>query len=73
MKLYAMVGDKSHDYITYGGRVLVHYDVDELHFLFPNMRLVTVKENLQRELMMLRDHPDMASVTFPLKRSDFRC
>lgn len=72
MRLYALVGDRSGELLSYGGAVLVHDDRAELEFLVPGPRVVEVRPDTGRPLMRLRDHPDMGSVSWPLDRRDFR-
>lgn len=71
--LYALWGDLANSYLTFHGRVIVHGDRAELEHLFPKQRVVPVPDGLPAdELFWLRHHPDMADVTFPLQREDFR-
>lgn len=70
--LYAYVGPVSKELLTYQGRVLVHDNPDEMTFLVPAMRVVALpRADLGRPLMRLRDHPDLAALTWPLRREDF--
>lgn len=67
---YALRGSVSGELLTYGGRILVHGDRGELEFLFPGEGVVPYDGALPT--MCIADHPDMASVTWPLNRKDFR-
>lgn len=68
--LFMMVTTKGEPF-TLGGLIIVHEDRDEMAYLFPGTRVVpyTIHEGAA---MALRDHPSLASTTFPLDRKDFR-
>lgn len=68
--LYMMVNTKG-DPFTLGGAIIVHESKEEMEYLFPGTRVVvyTIGEGAA---MALRDHPSLASTTFPLNREDFR-
>lgn len=71
---YGVVGARSRDFLTFGGRVLVHDNRAELEFLVKGD--VAVRE-LPRDwptdqTLQLRDHPDFAAVRWPLTREQFR-
>jgi hypothetical protein len=73
MTRYGLKGNRSGDLLTYGGRVLVHGDMNELQFLFPGTQVVRVSASLPEELLMpISAHPELAAVKFPLDRRDFR-
>jgi hypothetical protein len=75
--MYALVGSKTNDLLTYRGRPIVHDSRSEMEYLLPNSRVVRVSD---RDLtsrsplppIQLREHPDLQHLTWPLKRSDFR-
>lgn len=68
-----MVGSVSGELLSYRGRVLVHDNPHELEFLFPGTRVVTLPSFVTPELTMpITQHPEMASVRWPLDRKDFR-
>lgn len=72
MSRYALVGPRTGDLLSYGGRVIVHHDRAEMEFLFPQARIVQVTDgDLGQPTMRLQDHPDMASTSFPLRREEF--
>jgi len=72
MSRYAMVGRRSGELLSYGGRVLVHDNRDELQFLFPRARIVRVTDGeLGQPTMSIKQHPSMVSVSWPLRREDF--
>jgi hypothetical protein len=72
---YALLGVRSGELLSYGGRVLVHDSRPELEFLFPNRaktRIVRITDgDLGQPTMLIRDHPAMVSVRWPLRREDF--
>lgn len=73
MSQYALVGQVSRELLSYEGQVMVHPDRGELEWLFPGLQTAPVDpETLGRPVMRLQDHPDMAAVTWPLDRRDFR-
>jgi hypothetical protein len=56
---------------TYGGAVLVHPSRAELEFLFPGRETVDVTQSVLPK-MRIKDHPQCASLTWPLRKDDFR-
>lgn len=72
-KLYVMVGGSSGELLTYRGRVITHGNRREMEYLFPGTRVIELPDNEMRgrPQMALRDHPDMSSVRWPLRREDF--
>jgi hypothetical protein len=73
MTRYGLKGNHSGDLLTYGGRVLVHGDKNELQFLFPGTQVVRVSDGLPEELILpIAAHPELAAVRFPLNRRDFQ-
>ncbi len=67
---YALRGSVSGELLTYEGRVLVHDNRGELEYLFPGERGVPYAGDLPT--LPVSEHPDMAPVTWPLNRKDFR-
>ncbi len=70
---YGVRGARSRDFLTFGGRVIVHDNRAELEFLVKGD--VSVLE-LPRDwpvdqTIALRDHPDFAQVRWPLSREQF--
>lgn len=59
------------DVFTYGGAVLVHDNRAELEFLFPLRETVDVTESVLPK-MPIKNHPQCACLTWPLRREDFR-
>lgn len=78
--MYAMVGPATGEILSHGGRMVLHGDRAELEWLCPGVRVVKVRGESPEEVahrygrpaMLLRDHPDMAPVRWPLDRRDFR-
>lgn len=75
--MYALYGTATGDILTYQGRPLVHGNQQEMTWLFPLSRVVPVTEADLRARsplppLMLKDHPDMAPVRWPLDPKDFR-
>lgn len=70
MTRYALKGSVSGELLTYQGRILVHNNRGELEWLFPGERVVPYDGALPT--LPIRDHPDMAAVTWPLDRRNFR-
>lgn len=70
---YGLYGDVSRDWLTFGGRILWHTDPAEMAYLVPLGATVReIPRDIPDDLMMpLRDHPQMAAVTWPLRRADF--
>ena len=77
--MYALKGSASRELITHRYRIILHPNRRELEWLIPNCSVVELTGNSAEEVastygcktMMLRDHPDMASVRWPLQKSDF--
>lgn len=67
---YALKGSVSGELLSYRGQILVHDNRGELEWLFPHEPVVPYSGALPT--MRLADHPDMAAVTWPLNREDFR-
>lgn len=81
MKRYGIYGDRSGDFLTYGGRVLVHSSPigddrarAELEFLFPGSRVREVPAWLAPSLCLpVEMHPELAGIVqFPLTKEQFR-
>jgi hypothetical protein len=72
---YALIGARTGELLTYGGRVIVHDNRAEMEYLFPNRdraRVIRVTDgDLGQPVLQLRDHPSMSKVRFPLRREDF--
>lgn len=79
MSYFALEGTTSKELITYEGKVIFHDNPRELLFLFEKslslgqIRIIQLpNKGLGRPLLRLRDHPGMASTTFPLDINEFR-
>lgn len=76
--MYA-IRHSSGELCTYQGAVIVHSNRPEMQWLIPSHPVVElagdsaaeVAEKYGRPAMNLRDHPDLASVRWPLNRNDF--
>lgn len=73
MKRYGLYGKYSRDFLTFGGRILVHGNSAELEFLFPGCPIRELPADISvGQTLPLAMHPDLASTTFPLDRNQFR-
>lgn len=69
---FALVGPRTGELLTYGGKVLVHGSRHEMEWLFPGSRIVRITDGeLGQPVMRLQDHPSLDRVRFPLRREDF--
>lgn len=72
MRRYAMAGGVSGQPATYGGLVLTHTDRAEMEFLFAGVRVVEIGDQFpEQDCMSITQHPDLAQVSWPLRREDF--
>ncbi|MCW0214369.1 MAG: hypothetical protein OJJ54_13500 [Pseudonocardia sp.] len=73
MKRYGLFGKNSQDFLTYGGRILVHDNRAEMEFLFPGCPVRELPQDIPPDQTLpIEHHPDLSSVSFPLRREDFR-
>lgn len=77
--MWALFGHATGDLLTLHGRPLVHDDLAELEYLIDTRttRIVRVtpadlRARSPLEPMMLRDHPGLSHLRWPLRREDFR-
>jgi hypothetical protein len=70
MTTYAIRGGVSGELISYGGQVLVHANKTELQWLFPHAEVVEIRPDAW-PTMPVKDHPDMQTVRWPLRKEDF--
>lgn len=75
--MYGLVGTHGRDLLTYRGRPIVHTSRHEIEWLLPQVRVVAVTEADLRKAsplrpLLLKDHPDLASTRWPLRKEDFR-
>jgi hypothetical protein len=69
---YGLVGERTRDFLTYGGLVLWHDNRAELEFLVPGPRVMELPRDLPADQCMpIRLHPDLAAVQWPLTRDQF--
>ncbi len=72
---YALRGVSTKELISFQGRVLVHDNVRELEWVFRGpVEVIQISARFasERPVMRLKDHPDMASCTWPLNQADFK-
>ena len=74
MSRYALQGALSRDLLTWNGKVLVHGDKAEMEFLFTgDVRVIPCPRDISTEQTLdIRYHPQLASVTWPLTKEQFR-
>lgn len=74
MSRYALQGALSRDLLTWNGRVLVHDNAAEMEFLFAgDVRVIDCPRDISPEqTLQIRFHPQLASVTWPLTKEQFR-
>jgi nucleoside phosphorylase len=78
--MFAMIGSVTGEILSYRGRMVLHDNRAELEWLFPGVRVAELPGNTVEQVahrygrpaMLLRHHPDMAPVRWPLDRRDFR-
>lgn len=70
--LYALWGEQSRSWITRGGRVIAHHDRGEMEWLFPGATVRPLRGVAEGDLLMARDMPEFAGVTWPLRKDQFR-
>lgn len=71
MTKWALISAMTNEAYTLGGAILVHDNRAELEFLFPGR----ATKDVSRTTLPTRpwkDHPDMAGISWPLRREDFR-
>lgn len=73
---YALRGNNTGQLLTYGGRVIVHHDRDQLEFLCPGAQVVPVDGIPMDQCLPIRFHPQFESVQWgpagELDRRQFR-
>jgi hypothetical protein len=74
MSRYALQGALSRDLLTWNGRVLVHDNAAEMEFLFAgDVRVIDCPRDIPPEqTLQIRYHPQLAAVTWPLTKEQFR-
>lgn len=73
-KRYGLYGEVTKDFLTWGGKILWHSDAGELGYLVPiGANPQEIPRHIPDDLMMhIRHHPQMSTVRWPLRKSDFR-
>lgn len=79
MRRYGLYGPTTRDFLTYGGRVLVHSSPlgddrarAELAFLFPASTVREVPPSVPApQCLPVELHPALAGTSFPLDRREF--
>ena len=72
MKRYGLMGERSRELLTYGGRVLWHDNRAELEFLVTGAKVVELPGDIPPDQCLpIRLHPDLAAVQWPLTREQF--
>lgn len=79
MTWFAMRGNISRELLSYRMIVIVHDNPHEMAFLITGGEIVRMKGEtpydvaswLQRRVMLLKDHPSLTHVRWPLKKEDF--
>lgn len=69
--MYGILGRSTRQLLSHQGKVILHDDRGEMEFLFPAETVIGVIA-WPEPFMLLRDHPDMAPVRWPLRKEDFR-
>lgn len=79
MKWFGIQSRQTGELYTLKMCVMVHDDPRELEWLITNAKVVGLRGEtpydvaylLQRRVMLLKDHPDLSHVRWPLDRNDF--
>lgn len=72
-KYYALWGERSGNYITSGGRVIIHNSLSDMKLLFPWNQVVEFRgEPHPDDTIALKFVKGMEGVTFPVRKEDLR-
>lgn len=72
MKRYGLVGPVTRDFLTHQFRIMFHTNQHELEFLCPGAQVREIPAHIPPEQTLhISQHPQFASVTWPLDRRDF--
>jgi hypothetical protein len=78
-KRFGLYGSNSRDFLTYGGRILVHHDRAQLEFLVKGVPVRELPPDIpDGQTLPIRFHPEMAAVQFTpagdiAGKEQFRC
>lgn len=77
---YGIRGATSGELLSYKGAVIIHDNPHEMEFILvgtggavglPGKTPKEVATRIQRKAMLLKDHPDLSHVRWPIQREDF--
>lgn len=72
-EFFAIASRSASQYVTSGGRVIIHDNRNEMEFLFPQNTIVPFKGFPHPDdTIALFAVPGMEAVQFPLRKEDFR-
>ena len=69
--MYGIVGRSTKTLLTYQGKAILHDSREEMEFLFPAEKVIPAPHWVE-DYILLKNHPDMAPVKWPLQKNDFR-
>jgi hypothetical protein len=78
-KRYGLYGPNSRDFLTYGGRILVHHDKAQMEFLVVGVPVRELPPDIpEDQTLPIRFHPQMCGVEFTdsgdvAGKEQFRC
>lgn len=73
MRRYGLYGRNSRDFLTWGGRILIHDNRAEMEWLFPGVPVRELPNDIPaNQTLPIEHHPDLAGTTFPIDRREFR-
>ncbi|GAA1281527.1 hypothetical protein [Saccharothrix xinjiangensis] len=62
-KRFGLFGTRTRDFLTYGGRILVHHDAAQLKFLVPTHPARELPPDIpDDQTMPIRFHPELGAV-----------
>lgn len=72
MTRYGLYGANTRDFLTYGGRILVHDNRHELEFLLFGPAVRELPRDIPDEqTVSIKRHPSFIGVRWPIRREDF--
>ncbi len=70
---YGLWGKTSREFLTYGGRVLIHGNRGELEWLFPGAVVREVPADFPPgQVLPIEHHPGLGHLSWPLTKEQFR-